>query len=187
MGWLRTIGSFLGIGGGGNVIVETVEVFRPNAERSAQRAHDADGAVLTQYSSEFNARNNRGWFDQFVDGLNRLPRPLMVFSIFGLLIYTPINPLLMAEVFAAWALIPTGLWAIASVIVGFYFGGRMQLKGQDFRAQMASAVERAPDVIANIARIRELRSDSPNAASDDTDVESGSGDNQAVADWKSND
>ena len=180
MGWLAKL---FGIGSGTNAIVETVEVFRPNAERSAQRAADADGDVQRQYSSEFTNRNNRGWFDQFVDGLNRLPRPLMVFSIFGLLIYTPVNPLLMAEVFAAWALIPTGLWAIASVIVGFYFGGRMQLKGQDFQSQMANAVSRAPDIIANIARIRELRSDSPNVASDDTDVESGAGDNQAVTDW----
>lgn len=178
------------IGGGGGVdkVAGGAEriggIFRPNAERSAQRAHDADGAVMGQYSSEFNARNNRGWFDQFVDGMNRLVRPFITFSIFGIFIYTPIDPLKMTEVFTAWALIPAGLWTIATVIVGFFFGGRMQLKGQDFRAQMAGAAARAPEVIANIARIRELRSDSPNVASDDTDVESGAGDNQAIADWK---
>ncbi len=181
MGWFLKL---FGIGGGTNAIVETIEVFRPNAERSAQRASDADDAVMTQYSSEFNARNNRGWFDQLVDGLNRLPRPLMVFSIFGLLIYTPIDPLKMTEVFTAWALIPAGLWAIASVIVGFYFGGRMQLKGQDFQAQMGAAAAMAPEVIANIARIRELRYDSVNVAADDTDIKAGAGDNQAVSDWQ---
>ena len=180
---LATIFSSL-FGGGSNVIVETAGAFIPNAEASAQRAHDADGAAMSQYSTEFNARNNRGWFEQLVDGLNRLPRPLMVFAIFGLLIYTPLNPLLMSEVFTAWALIPDGMWAITTVVVGFYFGGRMQLKGQNFRAQMNDVVARAPEVIANIAAIRALRHDSPNVAADDTELESGGGDNQALRDWR---
>lgn len=184
MGIVSTIARLF-FGGGRNAIVETVEVFRPNAERSAQRGSDLDQATLAQMSSEFNARNNRGWFDQLMDGVNRIPRPLMVFSCFGLLVYTPVDPLKMAEVFAAWALIPTGMWTIIGVIVAFYFGGRAQLKGQDFQSQMAASVSLAPSIIENIQAIRALRHDSPNVATDDTDMEAGSGDNPAVSDWKS--
>ena len=38
-----------------------------------------------------------------------------------------------AVAFAALALLPAGYWALVTVIIGFYFGGRMQLKAQDFQ------------------------------------------------------
>tara|TARA_Y100000385_G_C12993137_1_gene593746 strand:- start:185 stop:358 length:174 start_codon:yes stop_codon:yes gene_type:complete len=34
--------------------------------------------------------------------------------------------------FAALPLLPAGYWALVTVIIRFYFGGRMQLKVQDF-------------------------------------------------------
>ena len=183
MGILSTIGGFLGIGGGKNAIVETIEVFRPNAENSAQREADANSAVQAQYASEFHTRNNRGLFDQFVDGMNRLVRPMIVYSMTGILVYTPFNIEGMSAVFLAWAVLPAGFWVMYSGILAFYFGGRMQVKAQDFKAQLSAVATRAPAIIA---QIRELQSDSPNVASDDTDLEAGAGDNPAVNDWKAN-
>jgi hypothetical protein len=59
-----------------------------------------------------------------------------------------------AVAFAALALLPAGYWALVTVIIGFYFGGRMQLKAQDFQKSVQSAADRAPEVIANIKRLR---------------------------------
>jgi hypothetical protein len=150
-------------GGNRNVVKETVEVFRPNAEAQASRAHQLDSAALEQLAAEFQHKRT-GWFDRVIDGLNRLPRPMMVFGVFGLLIYTPVDPVHMAEVFASWALIPAGMWAIIATIVAFFFGGRQQLYDQDFQAQLAQTALKVPQVIDNIQAIRELRHDSPGVA-----------------------
>ena len=144
-------------GGGANVLRDTVEVFRPNAEASASRAFDLDSATLAQLSSEFHQRQNRTWFDALVDGLNRLPRPVMVITVFGLLIWTAIDPIRMAEVFTAWAIIPVGLWTIIGVIVSFFFGGRAQIKNHDFQREFAATLTSAPQVMENLQAIHGLR------------------------------
>ena len=74
------------------------------------------------------------------------------------------------------------------MIIGFYFGGRMQLKAQDFQKSVQSAANRAPDVIANIKRLRSALS--PNEAAGDSPelaLELAQGlpqaENAAVRDW----
>lgn len=166
MGLISTVLQTL-FGGGGNVVKDVIETVRPNAEAASGRAHDLDSATLAQMAAEFQHERKGAW-DRFFDGLNRLPRPLMVLSVFGVLIYTPIDPLRMTEVFTAWSLIPTGLWTVAGVIVTFYFGGRAQLKAQDFQRELVNVATRAPAVIETIGRLREMRHDSPGIASDDT-------------------
>jgi hypothetical protein len=166
MGLISTIFQTL-FGGGGNVVKEVIETIRPNAEARSSRSHELDSATLAQLAAEFQ-HERKGLWDRFFDGLNRLPRPLMVLSVFGLLIYTPIDPLRMTEVFTAWSLIPPGLWAIAGVIVTFYFGGRAQIKAQDFQKELVGVAARAPSVIEVIGEIRDLRADSPNIAADET-------------------
>ncbi|WP_282093054.1 3TM-type holin [Epibacterium ulvae] len=156
-------------GSGRNVVKETVEALRPNAEALSVRHHTHDMSVLNQFAKEFHARQNRSWFDAFVDGLNRLPRPLMVVAVFGMLIYTPIDPVRMAEVFTAWALIPAGMWAVVGAIVAFFFGGRQQLKEHDFQGELAETLTRAPQVMSNLAALRKLRADSPGVADTGTD------------------
>lgn len=169
MGIIGTIRALL-TGGGARGVKEIIEVVRPNAEASEQRGHNLDVATLNQLAAEFGARNNRGWFDQMMDGLNRLPRPMMVISCFGLLAWTAMDPLKMAEVFSAWALIPAGMWGIITTIVVFYFGGRSQAKDHDFQRELAASVALAPSVVQNIAQIRELGSDSPGVADTGTDT-----------------
>ena len=62
------------LGGGGNVLRDTVEVFRENAEGRAKRAATIRGAALEQFAAEF-AAPRQGIFDRLLDGLNRLPGP----------------------------------------------------------------------------------------------------------------
>lgn len=166
-------------GGGANVLRDTVEVFRPDAEASASRAFDLDSATLAQLSSEFHQRQNRTWFDALVDGLNRLPRPVMVITVFGLLIWTAIDPIRMAEVFTAWAIIPVGLWTIIGVIVSFFFGGRAQIKNHDFQREFAATLAAAPQVVANLQAIQGLRDE--DARDGPAEVQTS---NPALQDWR---
>lgn len=133
-------------GDGRNVVAETAEAFRANAEASAGRAHALDNAALAQLSAEF-APRQRGWFDRLMDGVNRLPRPLMVLGLVWMLVETARNPEAMARVFGAWAVLPEAAWVVFGIVVTFYFGGRAQLKNQEFRrglAQAAVAAARLP-------------------------------------------
>lgn len=88
------------------------------------------------------------------------------------------------------ALLPTGYWALVSIIIGFYYGGRMQIKAQDFEQSVADAVARAPDVMENMKRLRDHLS--PDEAADDDPelaveiaADLPATDNRAVADWRS--
>jgi hypothetical protein len=150
-------------GGDRNVVRETVEVFRENAEAGAQRAAQLDSATLAQFAAEFQ-HARRGWFDRLVDALNRLPRPAMAFGTLALFVAAMADPIWFGERMAGLALVPEPLWWLMGAIVSFYFGARHQAKAQDFQREVAAVAARAPQVVANIAAIRALRHDSPGAA-----------------------
>ena len=64
--------------------------------------------------------------------LNRLVRPMITFGLLGILPAVIIWSERATIAFAALPLLPAGYWALVTVIIRFYFGGRMQLKVQDF-------------------------------------------------------
>ena len=63
-------------GSGRNAVAETAEVFRVNADASDARHAEIQSAALAQLAAEFH-RPRAGWYDRFIDGLNRIPRPAM--------------------------------------------------------------------------------------------------------------
>lgn len=150
-------------GGGRNIIAETTEIFRENAEAGAQREAAYAQAALAQHASEFQ-HARKGQFDRFVDGLNRLPRPMMVVATFLLFASAMFDPIWFAERMQGLALVPEPLWWLAGTIVTFYFGGRFQVKSQEFQRFAAQATAAVPQVIDNITRLRTLRHDSPGIA-----------------------
>lgn len=168
MGKLRNLLGLL-FGQGSNVIAQTAGVFRENTEAGAQRQADYNQAALGQLSSEFQVAR-RGWFDRFMDGLNRLPRPLIVIATFALFLSAMVDPLWFAERMQGLALVPDPLWWLAGTIVAFYFGGRFQIKSQQFRQSLADSTAMVPQVLETIQRIRALRHDSPGAADTGTDA-----------------
>ena len=175
-------------GGGGTAVRETVEVFRENAEAGAQRSADFRQAALAQHAAEFQIER-KGWFDRFMDGLNRLPRPVLVLSILGLFAAAMISPLWFAERMQGLALVPEPMWWFFGVVISFYFGGRHQMKGQDFQKSIVKAVAMAPAVAHGITELRALRHDTPGVADTETDVELelaslGATDNPAVIAWR---
>ena len=142
-------------GGHTNVVRDTVEVFRENAEAGAQRSAGVQGQAMAQFGAEFLVPR-RGMFDRFMDGLNRLPRPALALGTLGLFIAAMVNPLWFAERMPGIALVPEPLWWLLGVIVSFYFGARHQVKAQEFQRNLVSGAAQVPDVLRNIAAIRAL-------------------------------
>jgi len=156
------IGQILGIlfGSGRNMPVELIEALRGNAETAAERAGEFDSAALAQFAAEF--RNpRRGWFDRVVDGLNRLPRPLLTAGAIVILVLPIYDIGLATEVFTAWSIIPAALWTLIAIVVTFFFGGRMQAQDIQFNRDLAGAAAALPGVVAQLREIRALSADSP--------------------------
>lgn len=188
MGWLRTIFGAV-FGGGRNVIAETAEVFRPNAEAADQRSAAAQSAALRQMAAEFGGV--QGPWGRFVDGLNRLPRPAMAFGCIFLFASAMHDPIWFAERMQGLALVPEPLWALMGAIVAFYFGAREmhKFRGASMQKEAARIISQAPAVARNVAALRALRHDSPGAADPGPDAEVALAaievtDNPALADWK---
>lgn len=157
MAWYNWVGDIFR--GGKDV----AEVFVENKENRGERTHKEkladitrDMASLQQFSAEFYERQNRTWWDSFIDGLNRLPRPLITISILSFFILAPLEPTKFLEIAKAYELMPAGYWALLSIIVGFYFGGRMQIKAQDLTVRK-DAVQTARDLILMKKEFRKLK------------------------------
>ena len=99
------------------------EVFAINQTRRMERSFDAQEAALDQHGVEFHARR-LGWFDRFVNGLNRLPRPTLALGTLGLFIYAMADPVGFAARMQGLAYVPQPLWWLLGAIVSFYFGAR---------------------------------------------------------------
>ncbi|MGB8623461.1 MAG: holin family protein [Paracoccaceae bacterium] len=171
MGLIEGIFSAL-FGGGRNVVKETAEVFRENAEAGAGRDAAWNQAVLTQFADEF-ARPRKGLFDRLIDGLNRLPRPALALGTLALFVSAMISPVWFAARMQGLALVPEPLWWLLGAVISFYFGARHQAKGQEFQRSIAETVARAPAIAGNMRAIHALG------------VEAGqSGPNPALDDWR---
>ena len=177
MGLMTGVMQFL-FGDGRNIVAETAEVFRENAEQGAVRAADARSQSLSQFAAEFGSpRQSR--FDSFIDGLNRLPRPLLAFGTLGLFVAAMVDPVWFVARMQGIALVPEPLWWLMGAIVSFYFGARHQVKAQDFQRDLAETLARTPGIVRNIRsldaaeedqagpRETKMNQDWPNAALDE--------------------
>jgi hypothetical protein len=121
------IGNILGAGAAARQIGEAVggvaEVFAGNrAARETAEAAALSGA-MTQYGAEF-ASVGSGWFDRFVNGLNRLPRPMLALGTLALFVYAMVEPAGFSTRMQGLSLVPEPLWWLLGAVVGFYFGAR---------------------------------------------------------------
>jgi hypothetical protein len=142
-------------GGGRNIVVETAQVFRENAEAAATRDADARTGALGQFGAEFAVARQCG-FDRFMDGVNRLPRPMLALGTLGLFGAAMVDPVWFAARMQGLALVPEPLWWLMGAIVSFYFGARHQVKGQEFQRSVAQTMAMVPQVTSNLAALSEL-------------------------------
>ncbi|MEL7114638.1 MAG: holin family protein [Pseudomonadota bacterium] len=161
-------------GGGRNVVKETAEVFRVNAEAQAGRNSAYAQAALQQFAAEFQ-HPKKSFFDRLIDGLNRIPRPAMAIGVLGLMVAAMVDPIWFASRMQGIALVPEPLWWLLGAVVSFYFGARHQAKGQDFQRSIAATMAAAPVVTQNISALEAL-----NAGAEQTS----GGNNPALDAWR---
>lgn len=163
--------------GSGNVLKETAEVFRENAEAGAAREATISQAALAQFAAEF-AVPRRGLFDRAMDAINRIPRPALAVGTLALFVTAMVDPIWFAARMQGISLVPEPLWWLLGAIVSFYFGARHQSKSQEFQRGIAATLARTANVTRTITALTAL---SDGADADDTEPES----NPALDEWKS--
>jgi len=65
-----------------------------------------------------------GWFDTAINGLNRLPRPMLALGTLGLFIFAMVDPVAFSGRMVGLDAVPEPLWWLLGAIVSFYFGAR---------------------------------------------------------------
>jgi len=155
---MALIDRLLGVvfGSGRNVLRETAEVFRENAEEGAVRDASLRQAALAQFGAEFTLVR-QGWFDRAVDAANRLPRPLMAMGTLGLFVSAMVDPVWFASRMQGITLVPEPLWWLLGAVVSFYFGARHQAKGQEFQIRVAQSMAHVPQVMENLKSLKSLQ------------------------------
>ena len=151
------------------MVRDTVEVFRENAEAGSQRGAQVQMQVMCEYGQEF-AIPRRDWFDHFMDGVNRLPRPALALGTLGLFVAAMIDPLWFSQRMQGIALEPEPMWWLLGVIVSFYFGAGHQVKSQKFQREIVGTMAHVPQVMHNIKALKELRAESVGVADSGPDV-----------------
>ena len=171
-------------GGGANSLAsgaaEVGRVFVGDKAASAAQNAAAYQAALGQFGAEFgagNSRPTRTWFDGLVDGINRLPRPILAFSILGLFAFAMMDPVSFAARMQGLALIPEPLWWIIGSVIAFYFGARETFKARDFKAASRSEVQ------ATVAAIRDIEA-IPDPVKSPPAVTAAPVENAALQDWR---
>ncbi|MBI1217569.1 MAG: methionine synthase I [Rhodobacteraceae bacterium] len=121
------IGKLIGVGDAvtavGTSATGLAEVFTPNATKKMELAAQSYAAVVGEAGAEFQSVGP-GRFDRFVNGLNRLPRPLLALGTLALFSYAMADPAGFSLRMAGLATVPEPLWWLLGAIVSFYFGAR---------------------------------------------------------------
>jgi hypothetical protein len=99
------------------------EIFVPSATRRMELSAEAQMAALRQLGEEYQ-HPGLGWFDRLVNGLNRLPRPMLAFGTLGLFVYAMVDPQAFAQRMVGLNAVPEPLWWLLGAVVAFYFGAR---------------------------------------------------------------
>jgi hypothetical protein len=103
---------------------EVAEIFVANKTKREESDAAIRTKTLEQFAAEFLARPPQTWWDSFVDGWNRVPRPLFATAVFGMLAWTVIDPIGASASWMAFDTVPEWLAWLFGVIIAFYFGGR---------------------------------------------------------------
>lgn len=108
--------------------------------------------VSDQLGKEFGHKQN--WFDSLIDGLNRLPRPMIVLWVLWILSMSYTDTHKFAEVMAAMSLTPEWLAIIFAQIILLFFGGRML---ENFKGFNSIPMKQFQETLGVIKEIRESK------------------------------
>lgn len=128
-----------------------------NREARDAAIHDEQQSAREELSAEFVSPPRSYWYDAAIDALNRLPRPLMVFAVFGLFIYAPYDPASFVVLMQAYALVPEWLAAVAIAIIAFYFGSRHLEKRIVMNGPSEGQIKAAAELVEAKAELKRAR------------------------------
>jgi len=107
----------------GTAMTQVAEVFTVNATKKMEAEAEASRAALDEHGAEFQYAR-AGLFDRVVNGLNRMPRPMLALGTLGLFVYAMVDPVAFAQRMVGLNEVPEPLWWLLGAIVSFYFGAR---------------------------------------------------------------
>ena len=112
----------IGILSGANKLAKT---FIGDKAAKEANFHAEQMEIQRGYQSEFLAPEKKGWFNQLIDGYNRLMRPAMTSGIIYLFIWACVDPVEFTLTVQALQIIPDMMWYVLLAIISFWFGGRI--------------------------------------------------------------
>ncbi|MDN3711577.1 holin family protein [Paracoccus cavernae] len=141
---MGVIDRFIGIGSAvtsvSNAAGSLAEVFTPNATRRQELEGQAYAQAMEEHQAEFLYQGD-GLFDRFINGLNRLPRPVLTLGTLGLFGYAMVDPPGFSMRMDGLALVPEPLWWLFGAVISFYFGAR---EAHHFRRQAMPRTRSSP-------------------------------------------
>lgn len=142
----KVIGGPAAVSALGEAAKGLAEVFTPSATRRMELSAEAQMAALRQLGEEYGLPST-GWFDRAVNGLNRLPRPLLAFGTIGLFVYAMVDPQRFAARMVGLNAVPEPLWWLLGAVVAFYFGARESyyFRGRTTIPTPSATPQSAPD------------------------------------------
>ena len=121
--------------------------FFGSKEKRDQYQADARDAVYSQFAQEFG--HSKTWWDSFIDGLNRLPRPIMTFGTIYLFYLCWNDPAKFITGAQALQVMPKEGWYVLGAIVTFWFAAKLP---KDFGKYKGPQVTKLPEnVRKNVA------------------------------------
>lgn len=126
-------------------------VFGSKQERDSYQA-DASSAVYKQFANEFG--HGKTWWDSLIDGLNRLPRPIMTFGTIWIFYFAVSDPVNFAISARALSAMPKEGWYILGAVVTFWFAAKLPKDFGKYKVQagaidIAKEISTARDSISN--------------------------------------
>ena len=136
----RALGNARTVRAVGEAASGVAEVFRANETRRMELSAQAQRAALDAHGDEFQYGRG-GWFDRLVNGINRLPRPMLALGTLGLFVFAMADPGAFAARMVGLREVPEPLWWLLGAIVSFYFGAREMYY---FRSPRGAPMPRMP-------------------------------------------
>ena len=121
------------------------DVAEQNNNLSAEQQN-----ILSAYAKEFQSSHN--WWDSFWNGINRMPRPLFVVTIFIYFNLSWANSELFDISNEGLSRVPKNMWWIMGAIISFYFGSRHFQKMGEMKTRRDNPPQPAPLPTEDLSR-----------------------------------
>jgi len=127
------------------IIGDLIGKWQDGKAAKESNRHAQEMGTLNQFAAEFG--HGRTWFDSLVDGINRLPRPVIVSMLIYYLWLSWGDPVYFAKVNTGLGTIPEAMWYIIGIVITFFFGARElqhTRKANGFKAAADAALSLIP-------------------------------------------